>query len=117
MLKAQWDGPEIITEGTVQEGDKYLGFCCKGHDWEVFHIFSEQSIWGTCDNLDCPNYQVDIGPDDPYRGVKYICLEDFEEWLADESTRIYNECCAGHWADFDVCGHPDCERVRIKTAA
>ncbi len=122
MLKAQWDSPEIITEGEVQDGDKYPDFCCKGHAWEVRKIFpwalheGYTEYWGRCDNPDCPNYEKGIGPDDPYRGVGHICLEDFREWLADESTRIYNEHCSAavdHGADFEVCKHPGCQRVRV----
>lgn len=125
MLQAQWDGPEIRTDGEVKEGDKYPGFCCEGHDWEVAVLIEwppypkETDIWGRCDNPACPNYDEGIGPHDAYRGVGKICLEDFEEWLADESTRIYNaHCSAGvddHGADFEVCKHPDCMRMRMES--
>jgi hypothetical protein len=96
MLKAWMQGECIVTEGAVVEGDRYSGFCCHGFDWEVRVIFRDDthprysSIWGICANLDCKNYQQALfGVDDPWRGTKNVCLEDFEEWLATQREETH----------------------------
>ncbi len=90
MITAHFEDEEIKATGQVLDGEKYPDFCCQGFNWAVRHIFPDKtpgynSIWGCCDNPDCPDYQKDIGPSDPYRGISSICQEDFEEWLATRS--------------------------------
>jgi hypothetical protein len=93
MLQAYFEGERIITTGDVEQGDIYPSFCCTGHNWEVRLLFPDEaqpeytSIWGWCNNLDCPDYQASMGPGDPYRGVSSICREDFEEWLAKKGSK------------------------------
>ena len=76
----------------VKEGDNFPDKCCAGFDWEVRLIFPDEKhpgyteFWGRCHNPDCPDYQDNIGPDDPYRGISTICLEDLEEWLEERET-------------------------------
>jgi hypothetical protein len=87
MIQAHFEGDEIIYTGIVSEGDVYPDLCCVGWGWEVAVIFlasyrGNQSIWGVCENPDCPEYQADIGPDDAYRGVSSILQDDLAEWLA-----------------------------------
>lgn len=71
---------------TVKEGDVFTGFCCEGYDWEVRLIFpdtthpGDSEVWGRCSNPDCANYQPGYGPDDPWRGVGRISVDDLEEW-------------------------------------
>lgn len=67
--------------------------CCEGFDWEIVHIFPDNvegyvSYWGICQNPDCPNFQDNIGPDDPYRGVSQILHEDLLE-LLENGQRIH----------------------------
>lgn len=77
----------LPTECMIIETETRIdSFCCEGYQWEVLLIFpsdtaGHNSIWGICDNPCCPNYQANIGPDDPYRGVKNACEEDILEWL------------------------------------
>ncbi len=62
-------------------GDKILGMCCPGHEWEVSAILD--SVWGNCSNSDCPAYNTSIGPDDYYRGVSHKDVYDIAEWMLD----------------------------------
>jgi len=78
MLTAKIENNEIITAGEIADGDEYTGICCKGHPFEVC-VLTGSSVWGVCRNPDCPKSD---GPDDYYRGVSYLEMDDFAEKLA-----------------------------------
>ena len=94
MLKARFDGDDLVTEGAVEVGDVYPGFCCAGHDWEAALVFADSSgedasVWGACHNPECPVVDAeftDHPEDDMYRGVSNYCLEDLAEKLADAAV-------------------------------
>lgn len=99
MLSAFFDDdgehqPEIIEVGEVEEGDIYQNKCCNGYGWEVRLINPDElnpeytTYWGMCLNGNCPDYQENLGPDDPWRGVSSICHEDFVEWLAYQDAAV-----------------------------
>jgi hypothetical protein len=92
MLTAHFDGDELVTEGAVEVGDVYPGYCCAGHDWEVVLAFGElSSVWGVCDNPECPvvwDEFADRPEDDMYRGVTSVCLEDLASKLAERVVTL-----------------------------
>lgn len=74
------DGKEI------KEGQVYHGFCCAGYDWTVAVVFAHaESVWGVCDNPDCPQFHPDFGEDDPYRGVSSWEPREFLEMVESEA--------------------------------
>lgn len=79
----------------IHEGAILSGVCCAGYGWEVLHIeTSVGSVWGLCKNPECPEYQANIGPFDPYRGVKTIMLNELQplqpfEAIGKEGARIH----------------------------
>ena len=77
------DNNEIITIGTVKEGDTYPDYCCSDFPWEVMAIIGAldpdyNSIWGICQNPDCPTQRQPY-----YQGVSHVLQIDFAESLAD----------------------------------
>ena len=78
---------EIVITGEMAEDDVVQNYCCAGFAWEVAYIHKLDaawtSIWGICANPECPNYQVDVGPTDMYRGVSNVSVESLAEWLLD----------------------------------
>jgi hypothetical protein len=86
------------TQQTIPQVDQnYPGFCCQGFDYEICLIFPNRppepvgytEIWGVCRNPDCPKYDKQHGPTDPYRGVNSCDLDDFEERLREvEEQRV-----------------------------
>lgn len=96
MLRAYFQNDEMVTEGEICEGEFYQDFCCEGFGWEVRWVYHEtepgyNSIWGHCENIECPRFQKDIGPSDPWRGVRNVCQEEFAEWLAERAAREAKE--------------------------
>lgn len=94
MLTAKINDGEIIEAGQVKNGDVYPDRCCQGYGWEVRMIFRDNlhphftEYWGWCLNEHCPNFDEQIGPSDPYRGLSHICHEDFAEWLAERAEAV-----------------------------
>lgn len=79
--------------GEMQVGEVVPNRCCQGFDWKVVEIFPDAnpewvSLWGVCDNPDCPQYQANIGPGDFYRGVTNALVCDLAEWLFDNPPGI-----------------------------
>lgn len=83
---------EIVIEGEMQEGDRIPGLCCAGYDWVVSTILS--SVWGNCDNPNCPAYDMNIGPEDHYRGVSYKDVYDIAEWILDHPSSEDSITCS-----------------------
>lgn len=81
MIKPSIINDDIGIEGEMQVGDKVMGMCCPGHEWEVSAILD--SVWGNCSNPDCPAYDMSIGADDHYRGVSYKDVYSIAEWMID----------------------------------
>lgn len=76
----------------IKQGQTYHGYCCDGFVWEVAMVSqqdyrltqSDDSIWGACQNPDCPEFDKDHMERygfDHYRGVGNPSREDFEMWL------------------------------------
>lgn len=70
----------------------YPGFCCEGFDYEITYVVvidpkdpeEWTSIWGFCQNPDCPVHYVEPIEDDMYRAVSQNYLDDFEETLEEK---------------------------------
>lgn len=88
----------ITTERTIPKvDDNYPGFCCAGWDYLICDVVvidpknpeEWTSIWGSCQNPDCPQYQENIGPEnDPFRGVSQNYLDDFEDALEEKGLKV-----------------------------
>lgn len=106
------DGKEI------KQDQIYHGFCCAGHDWRVALVFEHsESVWGVCDNPDCPDYLEELGPDnDMYRGVSSWEPREFLEMVESGNSRfperlcpICEDCALDH---NDYCWNCSLEAVR-----
>ena len=67
----------------IEEGSLIDDYCCEGFGWKVLHITDGglNIVWGKCKNPNCPEYQANIGPLDPYRGVKTAMLNELTDWI------------------------------------
>lgn len=62
----------------LQEGQIIPDHCCQGWEWEVLLVLpSIDSVWGRCQNPDCPRWEDD--PSDPYRGVSNAEISELED--------------------------------------
>lgn len=81
MITPKLVNDDIVIEGEMQVGDKILGLCCSGFDWEVSAIIVD--VWGNCTNPDCPNHNDELGRNDPYHGVSHKDVWDIADWMLD----------------------------------
>ena len=91
MITYRIENEELIIVGEMKEGEKVNGICCPGFDWEVSLVFrfpdndpGGMSVWGACDNNNCP---VEVGTH--YHTISNRLQEDIALYLLDkeEATR------------------------------
>lgn len=70
------DIDDFIETGQIDIGDKYNDICCNGHVWEVTYIFSDASVWGVCQNQNCP-----VENDSHWRGVSHKDIDEIIDCL------------------------------------
>ena len=84
MITATIENNELITTGLPIVDENYPGFCCAGFDYIIVIVNPEyplESVWGCCQNPDCPA-GVDDG-NDLYRGASMNLIENFAVKLAE----------------------------------
>ena len=70
----------------LRQDQRLHNVCCNGHAWLICVVFPDiDSVWGVCENPDCPKREFE---NDPYQGVSNHCLEDLEEMV---NTRLEYE--------------------------
>lgn len=60
MLEIKIVDNEIIELSPMQVGDKFVGFCCQGWEYETRWSGDNVSWFGYCDNPGCPNEWVSV---------------------------------------------------------
>lgn len=90
MITYKIKNEELVIEGEMKQGEKVNGICCKSFDWEVSLVFrfpdndpNYFSVWGTCENPNCP-----IEPNNHYHGVSNRLQEDIALYLLEEETAV-----------------------------
>lgn len=94
-----WEGYlnfETIDRPVPEVDQNYPGFCCQGFDYEIRLIFPPgkndpveyTSIWGSCQNPNCPVHCVEPPEMDMYRGVSQYLLDDFEDILEKKGVNL-----------------------------
>jgi hypothetical protein len=86
-----------VTERTIPKvDDNYPGFCCAGFDYTIRLIFlappddpiDYTSIYGRCENQECPVHHLEPIEEDMYRGVSHYLLDDFEDALEEKGVKV-----------------------------
>jgi hypothetical protein len=89
MIAYRIENEKLFIDSEMKEGEKISGLCCTSFNWEVLLTFPDNnpayiSVWGTCDNPNCP---IEVGTH--YHTISNRLQEDIALYLLDkeEATR------------------------------